>query len=576
MRHARPAAAAAAALLATAVVGAAVVPSAFATAGSHPGGMTRVIGTVPGLAGSSAITAAQAAPASVPSTRTQISVLANSLKLMQEKYTKFDTESPGPEDVFDYDVGPLWLKGIDGAGTTVAVVEGWSYTNIAKVVASFDKPFDLPNPVIQTIYPSGDHKLPSKCPAGMVALGSYGSCSGWAGELILDVEAAHLMAPYAKILIAVAPADSQINDDPASNVAPPEMMQAFETIAKDHLANVISDSDGSGEASYSHGTEEISAQDPGELAAAAAGIPVCIATGDTGVVQTLPSYNGDKVSSYPDTGTWDDSPWVTAVGGTTPDLSSTGTRLGPDYLWHVDGYYSEAAGYSSVFARPFYQNSVAAITHSDMRTVPDITLDSTDGTSEAGPLLAGILALATQVNHANVGPINPALYGILGPKGAADGIIDVTSGNDSYETPSGHVIVPGFTAAKGFDIASGWGTIYAPEFVPSLVAATKDYHQEQTARTVAQAQLTALEHAVTLSPDKVAAGGVTYLLAGGFLPGHPVQMLVDNHLIATLTATVLGTVTYSISPGLLKLANGSHSLELQSMLIDETASFSSS
>jgi hypothetical protein len=35
------------------------------------------------------------------------------------------------------------------------------------------------------------------------------------------VLSAHLMAPYAKIVISVTPADSQITDDAASQVAPP-------------------------------------------------------------------------------------------------------------------------------------------------------------------------------------------------------------------------------------------------------------------------------------------------------------------------------------------------------------------
>jgi hypothetical protein len=33
------------------------------------------------------------------------------------------------------------------------------------------------------------------------------------------------------------------------------------------------------------------------------------------------------------------------------------------------------------------------------------------------------------------------------------------------------------------------------------------------------------------------------LLAGRFLPGHPVSLLIYNRRIATLTAGVLGTVT---------------------------------
>jgi hypothetical protein len=502
----------------------------------------------------------------VPPRKQQIRVLRAALAYMHKHYGSLRKYEPGPVDVFDYNVGPLWLKGIDGAGTTVAVIEGWNYAKIGQVVTSFDKTMHLPNPSITTIYPSGDGKLPAKCPRGMVKLGGYGSCKAWAGELTLDVLSAHLMAPYAKIVISATPADSQITDDPAAQVAPYEMMEALERISSQHLANVISISDGSAEASYIHGKNEITAQDPGELAAAAAGIPVLVATGDTGVVQTLPSYNGDKVTATPDSGTWDDSPWVTAVGGTLPNFGPSGKRLGPDPLWS-----GESAGYSAIFRRPAYQNRVAHITGSSMRSVPDLTMDSSDGTSEAAPLLGGVLALATQLNHGDVGPVNPVLYKVLGPGGAADGIVDVVKGNDSYDNRG--TIVPGFAATKGFDVASGWGTISASRFVPSLVSATRAAHQDRSARNQAHAQLAALTRDLTLSRTTIAPKEVSYLLAFGFLPGHPVRMLIDGHLVATVKASPLGYVTYTIEPALLKLAPGKHVLALQSMLINESRSF---
>jgi subtilase family serine protease len=91
-------------------------------------------------------------------------------------------------------------------------------------------------------------------------------------------------------------------------------------------------------------------------------------------------------------------------------------------------------------------------------------MDASGGTSEATPLLAGVLALATQLNHGkNVGPINDALYHVLGPAGLKDGIADVVSGNNTV-TIHGKVFVHGFTAARGFDVASGWGTIRANTF----------------------------------------------------------------------------------------------------------------
>jgi len=57
------------------------------------------------------------------------------------------------------------------------------------------------------------------------------------------------------------------------------------------------------------------------------------------------------------------------------------------------------AGFSAVYTRPSYQDSAAAITRSRWRSLPDLTMDAQGGTSGAAPLLAGVLALATQLNH---------------------------------------------------------------------------------------------------------------------------------------------------------------------------------
>jgi subtilase family serine protease len=501
-------------------------------------------------------------------------VLTAVLKKMRDNYKSFAQDTPGPQDIFDYNIGQLWRRGIDGAGTTVAVIEGWDFPQIGQEVAGFDKTFGLPNPQIKTIFPAG--KLPATCPPGMVKLGSFGSCSAWQGELALDVLSVHLIAPYAKIVISATPADTQETDDTASQVAPPEMMKALETIARGHLANVISISDGIGEAAYSSGKPEITAQDPGELAAAAAGIPVLVASGDCGPVQNLPVANSQcgSASAEPDTAAWDDSPWVTAVGGSVPNFTSTGQRAGSDPVWDVGGEFAEGAGYSSVFPRPSYQDGVARITGSRQRSVPDITMDAQDGTSEAAPLLNGVLALATQVNHGNVGPINPVLYRVLGPRGARDGIADVVNGNDDVPI-AGQKATLGFSAAKGFDVASGWGTVNAAKFVPSLAAATQAARQDAAVRRQAQDQLNALGRRITLSVRSIPSGGSSYLLATGYLPGHPVQLSIDGQAVGTIQATTLGTVTYIISPATLKLAAGRHVLKLSSLLLTSTKTFTS-
>ena len=46
-----------------------------------------------------------------------------------------------------------------------------------------------------------------------------------------DALPAHLIAPYAKIIISATPADTQETDDAASQVAMPEIMEGVEVIA---------------------------------------------------------------------------------------------------------------------------------------------------------------------------------------------------------------------------------------------------------------------------------------------------------------------------------------------------------
>ena len=565
-------------ITAAALMAAFLLPSAQAGAAGPAGHPLRARITGAVIPGTSTTAAAvPAAAGGLPSKQDQIKVLTAALAKMKRNFAQFAGSTPGPADIFGYNIGPLWRQGIDGAGTTIAVMEGWHFPDIANQVAAFDKQFGLPDPRIQTIYPAGP--LPAKCPAGMVKLQSYGSCNAWKNELTLDVIAAHLVAPYAKIIISATPADTEITGDPAENVAMPEIMKGVEFISSHHLANVISISDGTGETTYPAGRAQITSQDAAELTAAANGVPVLVATGDCGVVQNLAVANAQcaNTATTPDTAAWDDSPWVTAVGGSVPNVDpETGQRLGPDPVWHVGGALAEGAGFSAVFPRPSYQNGVAGLTRSPMRSVPDITLDSRDGTSESTPLMAGVLALATQVNKADVGPINPALYRVLGPAGAQAGIADVVEGNNSVTTPDGKtVIVPGFTAGPGFDVASGWGALNAARFVPALAAATVASHQDQVIRAQAQAQLTGLQHSTQLSAGHIPADGTSYLLASNFLPGHPVDFAIDGHTVATLTANALGDVTYMIDPSLLNLAPGKHTITLTGMLLTETTTFTS-
>ena len=141
-------------------------------------------------------------------------------------------------------------------------------------------------------------------------------------------------------------------------------------------------------------------------------------------------------------------------------------------------------------------------------------MDADDGTSQASPTFAGILALATQLRGADLGTVNPALAAI-GPRGAAAGIIDVPAGytNTAYG-------VTGFSTGTGYDIASGWGTIYAPAFVPSLVAQIDRQHGPFQPSRQARDLLNRLQGNIRTSADRVASGQTVTITGTGFIPGR--------------------------------------------------------
>jgi subtilase family serine protease len=91
------------------------------------------------------------------------------------------------------------------------------------------------------------------------------------------------------------------------------------------------------------------------------------------------------------------------------------------------------------------------------------------GTSEAVPLFAGVVALADQLAGHGLGLINPDLYAMANHR--PGGIVDVTSGNNTVSFAQGGslITVHGYAAGRGYDLASGLGTVDAARFVPDLV-----------------------------------------------------------------------------------------------------------
>lgn len=370
-----------------------------------------------------------------------------------------------------YDLNPLYARGITGAGKTIVIVDSFGSPTIQHDLDVFDAQWGLPATNVAVVK-SGDVAPFDPTNPTMI---------NWAQETTLDVEYAHSIAPGARIVLAETPVA-----ETEGTTGLPEMMNAEKSLIDQGIGDVISQSFGATENTFP-------GFDQGDYSsllslryafkdAAAHHVTVLASSGDAGATD----YEADGSTLYPyPVNSWPSSdPLVTSVGGTQLKLDDAGNRLSPDVVWN-DGYGAGGGGLSAVFSRPLYQIGVTGIVD-HKRGTPDISMSAAvnggalvyysfdpthvgwhifGGTSEASPIFSGVVALADQYAHHDLGLINPALYalGALSRVGVpGTGIVDVTSGDNSFGG------VTGYPATKGYDLASGWGTIDAAKFVPAL------------------------------------------------------------------------------------------------------------
>jgi subtilase family serine protease len=369
-----------------------------------------------------------------------------------------------------YDLNPLYARGITGAGKTIVIVDSFGSPTIAADLHTFDAQFGFPDPVLQ-IDQFG--AIPPFDPNDSTMV-------GWAEETTLDVEYAHSIAPGAKIVLAETPVA-----ETEGVTGLPEMMNAERSLINAGVGDVITQSFGATEQTFpgvtSGNDSSLTDLRYAFKDAAAHHVTVLASSGDNGAANA--EADGTTLYPFPATAWPATDPLVTAVGGTELNLNQAGHKVTPDVVWN-DGFGAGGGGDSVVFTRPVYQIGVAKTVGSH-RGMPDISMSAAvngaawiyfsflgqpgwnlvGGTSEASPIFSGIVALANQVAGHRLGLINPALYvlGALHQAGArGTGLVDVTSGNNSFGG------VTGFNAGPGYDLASGWGTIDAAKFVPVL------------------------------------------------------------------------------------------------------------
>lgn len=381
-----------------------------------------------------------------------------------------------------YGLDALHSHGIDGSGTTIAIVESFGSPTIQADLHAFDQffgkqsdpnipadPWILQDPALTITQPAGP--VPAFSTSAF-----HGDMVSWAQETTLDVEWAHVFAPKASLLLVETPTDETegVNGFP-------EIVSAENFVINRGLADVISQSFGATEQTFPSVTEVLDLRSAFENARQHR-VTVVAASGDEGATNLLPDLRccyAEQVDSWPAS-----DPLVTSVGGTRLALDDDGERMSADVVWN-DGFGASGGGPSTIFDRPGYQARVQNTTGMT-RGTPDISMSAAvdggvwiyssflgsaapfhlmGGTSEAAPEFSGIVAMAVQEKGSRLGLVNNSLYHL---SYGEDGLVDVTSGNNSFAG------VTGFPAQPGYDLATGLGTIDAPAFVKALARSQDD------------------------------------------------------------------------------------------------------
>jgi len=330
--------------------------------------------------------------------------------------------------------------------------------------------------------------------------------NAWALETSLDVEWAHAIAPLANILnVTTNPAETQgVQGFPA-------MMNAEQFVVDNHEATVITQSFGATEEGFGS-TQSLLNLRHAFISAAANGVTVLASSGDNGTANPgkTPVKNPSTIP-FPTVGWPASDPLVTGVGGTYL-CTNPNTGIGVDSTSppancqqnpgvREVGWIDSGGGFSHVFARPSYQDTLPAGSTpiGAMRGVPDVAFQASSrtgtlvydtapgdaqsglicpsgnpcsagwyvvgGTSCSSPQFAGLVAIADQIAGHGLGQINPTLYKLANGPDYSTYFYDVTTGNNQTD-PS----VPGYPATTGWDPITGLGTPNAANLVPALAA----------------------------------------------------------------------------------------------------------
>jgi subtilase family serine protease len=420
-----------------------------------------------------------------------------------------------------YGLTSLIKQGYDGTGQTIALVEAYGYAAAESDANAAAKTFGLPaltSKNFSVVYPEGK-------PTDLEAA----DLTGWTGEIALDIQSAHAIAPGANIVVVASAGE----DDE-------DQITSLQYIISNKLASTVS-------SSWENDSEILAG--PAQLMAfssvlergAAAGISFQFSTGDGGDQGLGTPIGAVSVPS--------DSPYATAVGGTSILNNPSGTNqivagwgnditlvnLGEpvDPPTSASYFYAGAGGGESLFfAKPSWQKELPGTG----RQVPDVsaladpftgfpvieTVQGTQyaeagigGTSLASPIFTAIWAIADQYNGKALGHAGQAVaklkagqitdvvgtstLNMLDPAGtvydangatfySADGLFaDADMGQTQTEFPSALWSVPSYqqvvvlsfgtdsslTVTPGWDNVTGYGEPNGLPFIQGVTGKTQ-------------------------------------------------------------------------------------------------------
>ncbi|MBF6590418.1 MAG: S53 family peptidase [Ktedonobacterales bacterium] len=373
-----------------------------------------------------------------------------------------------------YGVTALYDKGFRGKGQTVVVIDSFGSPTLQQDMDTFNQHYGLPAITLKILAPLGTKPYDS----------NNKEMRGWVGETSEDVELIHAIAPDAAITVLTSPVD-----ETEGTIGLPEFLRLEQYAVSRQLGSIISQSWGASEYTLkdSAGQQEIQRWDAFfQQATTQKGITFFAGSGDSGATDAanLASDRGSiqlvhaPTSSFPN-----DSPWVTSVGGTTLNPTTSGGYT--ESAWNESG-----GGFSAFHAEPDYQRQLPSALQSQLnnrRGLPDVAaaadpatgLDGvfggtpfvTNGTSAGGPTWSALTAIANQMAGRSLGFLNPALYKLSASAHYAQAFRDVTSGNNTVYDAGGQVIAQGYPAVAGWDAVTGLGTPLADHLLPDLIAA---------------------------------------------------------------------------------------------------------